>query len=58
MDNEKEPERKSLEVLCDVEDKPSLKEAIPLGLQHVLVMFSGNVSIPPTLPLPDLYYLS
>jgi len=58
MSNEKEPESKSLGVLCDVEDEPPLKETIPLGLQHVLVMFSGNVSIPPILPLPDLYYLS
>lgn len=46
MSNGKEPESKSLEVLYDVEDKPPLEETIPLGLQHVLVMFSGNVSIP------------
>lgn len=30
----------------DVEDKPPLKEAIPLGIQHVLAMFAGNVTVP------------
>ncbi|KUO49227.1 MAG: uracil permease [Desulfitibacter sp. BRH_c19] len=29
-----------------VDDKPPLKEAIPLGLQHVLAMFAGNVTVP------------
>ncbi|SHJ16519.1 nucleobase:cation symporter-2, NCS2 family [Geosporobacter subterraneus DSM 17957] len=30
----------------DVDGKPPLKEAIPLGLQHVLAMFAGNVTVP------------
>lgn len=30
----------------DVEDKPPLKEAVPLGLQHVLAMFAGNITVP------------
>ncbi|OGO79411.1 MAG: uracil permease [Clostridiales bacterium GWB2_37_7] len=30
----------------DVDGKPPLKEAIPLGLQHVLAMFAGNIAVP------------
>jgi NCS2 family nucleobase:cation symporter-2 len=30
----------------DLEDKPPFHEAIPLGLQHVLAMFLGNVAPP------------
>jgi NCS2 family nucleobase:cation symporter-2 len=30
----------------DVEGKPPLKEAVPLGMQHVLAMFAGNVTVP------------
>lgn len=30
----------------DIDDKPPLREAIPLGLQHVLAMFAGNVTVP------------
>ena len=30
----------------DIEDKPPLGEAIPLGLQHVFAMFLGNVAPP------------
>ena len=30
----------------DVEDKPPLREAVPLGLQHVLAMFAGNITVP------------
>lgn len=30
----------------DVDGKPPLKEAVPLGLQHVLAMFAGNVAVP------------
>jgi len=33
-------------VLYDIEDRPPLGEAIPLGLQHVLAMFLGNVAPP------------
>ncbi|MBP2252468.1 NCS2 family nucleobase:cation symporter-2 [Halarchaeum solikamskense] len=33
-------------VLYDIEDKPPLGEAIPLGIQHVLAMFLGNVAPP------------
>lgn len=35
-----------VEPLYDVEDKPPLKEAVPLGIQHVLAMFAGNVTVP------------
>lgn len=30
----------------DVDDRPPLRAAIPLGLQHVLVMMASNVSLP------------
>jgi NCS2 family nucleobase:cation symporter-2 len=33
-------------VLYDIEDKPPLGKAIPLGVQHVLAMFLGNVAPP------------
>jgi NCS2 family nucleobase:cation symporter-2 len=33
-------------VLYDIEDKPPLGEAIPLGIQHVLLMLLGNVAAP------------
>jgi NCS2 family nucleobase:cation symporter-2 len=33
-------------VLYGIEDSPPLKEAVPLGLQHVLAMFLGNVAPP------------
>lgn len=33
-------------VLYGIEDRPPLSEAIPLGLQHVLAMFLGNVAPP------------
>jgi NCS2 family nucleobase:cation symporter-2 len=32
--------------LYDIEDRPPLGEAIPLGIQHVLAMFLGNVAPP------------
>lgn len=32
--------------LIDVNYKPPLREAIPLGIQHVLAMFAGNVTVP------------
>ncbi|MTI95281.1 MAG: purine permease [Firmicutes bacterium] len=35
-----------VEPVYDVEDKPPLNEAIPLGIQHVLAMFGGNVAVP------------
>ncbi len=38
-------ETKSI-VEYDIEDKPPLGEAIPLGLQHVFAMFLGNVAPP------------
>ncbi|GAB2682665.1 uracil-xanthine permease family protein [Thalassiella azotivora] len=34
------------DVRYDVEEMPPLREAIPLGLQHVLVMMASNVGIP------------
>ena len=30
----------------NIDDRPPLQEAIPLGLQHVLAMFAGNVAVP------------
>jgi NCS2 family nucleobase:cation symporter-2 len=33
-------------VLYDIEDRPPLGEAVPLGVQHVLAMFLGNVAPP------------
>src|SRR6056297_1088121 len=33
-------------VLYGIEDKPPLGEALPLGIQHVLAMFLGNVAPP------------
>ncbi|MBB6217848.1 NCS2 family nucleobase:cation symporter-2 [Anaerosolibacter carboniphilus] len=36
----------NLDSKYDVDGKPPLKEAIPLGLQHVLAMFAGNVTVP------------
>lgn len=30
----------------DLDGKPPLKEAVPLGIQHVLAMFAGNVTVP------------
>ena len=32
------------ESIYDVNGVPSLKHAIPLGLQHILAMFAGNVT--------------
>ena len=41
-------ERENLELasVYEVDGKPPLKESIPLGLQHVLAMFAGNVTVP------------
>jgi xanthine permease len=39
-------EHRDVDVLYDVEEMPPLREAIPLGLQHVLVMVASNVTIP------------
>ncbi|KKJ78559.1 uracil permease [Kiloniella litopenaei] len=36
----------SVETLKDPDYCPPLKEAVPLGLQHVLAMFAGNVTVP------------
>ena len=32
--------------MSDINTMPPLKEAVPLGLQHVLAMFVGNVAVP------------
>jgi NCS2 family nucleobase:cation symporter-2 len=39
-------DRTQVDVLYDVEEMPPLREAVPLGLQHVLVMVASNVTIP------------
>ena len=36
----------TIDVRYDVEEMPPLREAVPLGLQHVLVMMASNVTIP------------
>ncbi len=36
----------TLKPLYDVDERPPLTRAIPLGLQHVLVMFASNVGLP------------
>ena len=36
----------TIHVRYGVDDTPPLREAVPLGLQHVLVMMASNVSIP------------
>lgn len=41
-------EERRIQPLYDVEDVPPLKEAVPLGIQHVLAMFASNVSVPIT----------
>ena len=33
-------------VIYDIEDKPPLGEAVPLGFQHVLAMVLGNIAVP------------
>lgn len=37
--------------LYDVDDVPPLKEAVPLGIQHILAMFASNVSVPITVAM-------
>ena len=32
--------------LADAEYTPPMAQAIPLGIQHVLAMFAGNISVP------------
>ncbi len=34
------------EVIYGVDDRPPLREAIPLGIQHVVAMLLGNITIP------------
>ena len=34
------------EKLKDPDYRPPLREAIPLGIQHVLAMFAGNITVP------------
>lgn len=42
-----QPEEKDQSnVIYDIEDKPPLGEAIPLGFQHVLAMVLGNITVP------------
>ncbi|HHY61304.1 MAG TPA: purine permease, partial [Clostridia bacterium] len=41
-------QERRIQPLYDVEDVPPLKEAVPLGIQHVLAMFASNVSVPIT----------
>ncbi|MCW3490140.1 uracil-xanthine permease family protein [Dethiobacter alkaliphilus] len=43
MSEERDPQLNSV---YDVDGKPPLEEAVPLGLQHVLAMFAGNVTVP------------
>ena len=34
------------ESVFDINGKPPLKQAVPLGLQHVFAMFAGNITVP------------
>jgi NCS2 family nucleobase:cation symporter-2 len=43
---EQDQHQHSKQDLQDVNFMPPLREAVPLGLQHVLAMFVGNVSVP------------
>lgn len=44
MDSGSTEERSEMDIKYQIEDKPRLAEAIPLGVQHVLVMFAGNIT--------------
>lgn len=33
-------------VIYDIDDLPPLREAVPLGLQHILAMFLSNIAVP------------
>jgi len=33
-------------IVYGVDDRPPLKEAIPLGLQHLMAMLLGNITPP------------
>ena len=46
MDDSKAVVENSFSPVYDLDDKPPLKEAIPLGLQHVFAMFVGNITVP------------
>ncbi|KUK12331.1 MAG: Uracil-xanthine permease [Moorella sp. 60_41] len=46
MENKTLTSRKVIEPVYDVDEMPPLKEAVPLGLQHVLAMFAGNITVP------------
>ncbi len=46
MNNKSEIGQSTLEILYDVDEKPPVSKAVPLGLQHVLVMFAGNAALP------------
>lgn len=37
-------EQSGINIKYQIEDKPALAKAIPLGIQHVLVMFAGNIT--------------
>jgi xanthine permease len=39
-------DRNQVDVLYDIEEMPPWAEAVPLGLQHVLVMVASNITIP------------
>jgi NCS2 family nucleobase:cation symporter-2 len=38
--------RTALRVVYDIDDRPPLREAVPLGIQHVMTMLLSNVTIP------------
>ncbi len=38
--------RDALQVVYDIDDRPPLREAVPLGVQHVMTMLLSNVTIP------------
>ncbi len=38
--------RSGTQVVYDIEDRPPLAEAVPLGIQHVMAMLLSNVTVP------------
>ncbi|MFQ5651272.1 MAG: uracil-xanthine permease family protein [bacterium] len=40
------PSRVRTQIIYDIEDIPPVREAIPLGLQHLVAMFLSNIAVP------------
>ncbi len=44
--DDRQPPKLTPHVVFDVEDRPPLRQAVPLGVQHVLAMILGNITPP------------